>query len=121
MNDTTHFAKVSPATGRYVVECDGLIIADTTHAIQLTESYHSKEMNPVIYVPRQDVNSNYLVATNKSTFCPIKGEANYYALQTETCTVDQIAWSYQLPMKPLESIKDYLAFYLDRATLAHYE
>ncbi|MFT7129472.1 MAG: hypothetical protein ACI89U_001588 [Gammaproteobacteria bacterium] len=121
MNNTTHFAKVSPATGRYVVECNGLIIADTTQAIQLSESYHSKIMNPVIYFPRQSVNSSYLVATNKSTLCPIKGEANYYALQTETCSIDQIAWSYQLPMKPLEPIAAYLAFYLDKTTLSHYD
>lgn len=119
MKNATHFANVSPATGRYTVECDGLIIADTTQAIQLSESYQSKTMNPAIYFPPQDVSSKYLVAVGKRTFCPIKGQANYYALRASTHSVDQIAWSYQSPMKPLEPITAYLAFYLDKVTLSH--
>lgn len=121
MENATHFAKISPATGRYTIECSGLIIADTRQAIQLSEYYQSKSMNPVIYIPPQDVNLNYLAAIDKQTFCPIKGEAHYYALHTPTHAVDKIAWSYQTPMKPLEPITAYLAFYLDKIKLSHYD
>ncbi len=121
MNDVSHYAELAPATGRYTAEYEGQRIADTIQAVHLLETYHGKTMKPVLYVPPQDVNIKSLREMSNKTFCPIKGEANYYSLQTPEYSLDQVAWSYLTPMAPLEPITGYLAFYLDKITLTHHD
>lgn len=48
-----------------------------------------------------------------TTFCPVKGEASYFAVDGDEETADGI-WSYADPISPLEAVAGYVAFYSDR-------
>ena len=48
------------------------------------------------------------------THCPFKGDASYWSLSVEEKTVENAVWSYEKPIEEAESIKGYVAFYMDR-------
>ncbi len=63
-----------------------------------------------IYLPPADVNWDALVATDSSTLCPYKGEANYWRLAGVTGSED-VAWSYASPLPPAAEMAGYVCFY----------
>ena len=56
-------------------------------------------------------------ATEHSTYCPFKGHANYWSLQTKGATEDNLVWGYADPYPEVAGLKGYVAFYADRTTL----
>lgn len=88
----------------------GKVIADTTHALRLTEAGYP----PVFYVPRNDADMSLLKPTAHASHCPYKGDASYYSIQTGGRSADNAVWSYQQPYPAVKAIKDHLAFYRDR-------
>ena len=52
------------------------MIADTEHSLTLRESTYP----PVEYVPLEDVEASLLLASEHTSYCPFKGEANYYSI-----------------------------------------
>ncbi len=108
-----HFAEIDPATDIISVAAleGGAAIATSENALKLTEYYKGKILPPVFYIPRADIDFSKLVKNeDRSTHCPIKGEASYYSLQTEDGLIENIAWSYEDPLDHVAEIKDHLAF-----------
>lgn len=95
------------AEGTWVVRAGGAVIAETKHAIELTEG----DLPPVIYFPREDIAMAFLDKTDHSTHCPWKGDASYYSIVTKSQTLENAAWSYEAPLEGAEAIKGCLAFY----------
>ena len=62
---------------RVRVTADGVVIADTTHALTLKEASYPA----VQYVPRGDANMALLARTDRVTHCPYKGDANYFSIR----------------------------------------
>ena len=93
-------------------------IATSTQALVIKESMHKA----VYYLPRQDVNLSLFTKTRHSTYCPFKGHASYWTLNSETADADHtgenIVWSYETPYPEVAGLKDYLSFYIDRTRLA---
>ncbi|MCP4379123.1 MAG: DUF427 domain-containing protein, partial [bacterium] len=50
-------------------------------------------------------------------YCPFKGNAAHYSLQSNDLCVNNIMWSYQDPLPEAAHIGDYVAFYADRVKL----
>ena len=85
----------------------GAVLAESDAALELREGDYPE----VIYFPRKDIAMAFLDASDATSHCPHKGDANYYDVVTKSQTLKGAAWSYQAPKEPVAEIKDYLAFY----------
>jgi len=88
----------------------GQTIADTTRALTLREAGYA----PVYYIPRADVAMNLLKATAHASYCPYKGDANYFSIEAGGRNAENAVWSYEQPYPAMNEIKEYLAFYPSR-------
>ena len=107
--------RVEPTGKRIRVIFNGVVIADTTHALRVLETSHP----PSYYIPQADINMDYLQATRSRTFCEYKGGASYWTIQVGERTSEDAAWSYANPNQGYEAIKDHLAFYVSRVDEAY--
>jgi uncharacterized protein (DUF427 family) len=105
-----HPISVERNTGRVVVSVAGRVIADTREALTLREAHYA----PVQYIPRKDVDMTLLVPTQRTTYCPYKGDACYFSIPLGGERSIDAVWSYETPYEAVAEIKDYLAFYPDR-------
>ncbi len=105
-----HSIVIEPNPNRVVVSVAGREVADTRDALTLREAGYP----PVSYVPRQDVNMALLVRTDRTTYCPYKGDCAYFSIPAGGPRAVDAAWSYEAPFAAVTAIKDYLAFYPDR-------
>ena len=105
-----HPITVSPARGRVTVIAAGRTIADTRAALILKEAAYP----PVYYIPRKDVDMARLQRTTHQTYCPYKGECNYYSIPLGGERSVNAVWTYEAPYAAVAEIKDHLAFYPDR-------
>ncbi|MBX2853387.1 MAG: DUF427 domain-containing protein [Rhodobacteraceae bacterium] len=80
------------------------LLADTSNAIRLVEVGRSV-YDPVLYLPQQDL-ALALDRLDKSTHCPLKGDASYHALDGE-----EVAWSYDAPFDFAAQLRGLLAFW----------
>jgi uncharacterized protein (DUF427 family) len=99
--------RVEDSDRRIQVIFNGVVIADTQRARRVLETSHP----PVYYIPPEDVQLEYLTATDHTTFCEWKGQAAYYSITVGERTVANAAWFYPRPIATFASIKDYVAFY----------
>ena len=88
----------------------GDTIAETSSAIMLLEAGHG----PVYYFPRGAVRFDRLVPSNRSTHCPLKGDASYWSVAGGDERLEDIAWSYENPIAAFQSLKSHVAFYWER-------
>jgi len=95
---------------RIVVKLGGRTIADTRDALRLAEAAYPA----VFYIPRKDVDMSALTRTDRSTYCPYKGDASYFSIPAGGARTDNAVWSYEAPYPSVAKIKDHLAFYSDR-------
>jgi uncharacterized protein (DUF427 family) len=110
-----HPITINPTGARVVVRVNGEVVADTHDALQLQESTYSA----VQYIPLKDVARDRLARTDTSTYCPYKGDANYYSVTTAAgTTVDDVIWTYEEPYPAVAAIADHVAFYPDKAEVS---
>jgi uncharacterized protein (DUF427 family) len=105
-----HPITVTPARGRVTVIAAGRTMADTRAALILKEAAYP----PVYYIPRKDVDMARLQRTTHQTYCPYKGECNYYSIPLGGERSVNAVWTYEAPYAAVAEIKDHLAFYPDR-------
>jgi len=105
-----HPIAIEPNPARVVVTVAGRVVADTRAALTMHEGGHS----PVHYVPRSDVDMALLERTDHGSYCPYKGDCNYYSIPSGGERATNAVWTYEAPFAAVAAIKDYLAFYPDR-------
>ena len=76
---------------RVVVSVAGHAIADTRNAVTLREA----DYPPVQYIPREDVDLSQLERTHHATYCPYKGDCNYYSVPAGEKKSVNAVWSYE--------------------------
>ncbi len=114
MNQSTeHVAAAEPSTDEWVITRDGVEIGRSASVVLVTESYGGRALDPVPYVPIDDVSVTLVGPTGHSTHCPVKGDAIYYSVEGDEATNNGI-WSYPTPLSPLEPVAGHVAFYPDR-------
>ena len=95
---------------RIVVSVAGRVIADTRNALELREA----DYPPVQYIPREDVDLSQLKRTDHATYCPYKGDCNYYSIPAGGKKSANAVWTYENPYHAVGQIKGHVAFYPDR-------
>jgi uncharacterized protein (DUF427 family) len=74
--DPDHPISIQRNPARVVVSVAGRVIADTRNAFTLREAAYP----PVQYIPGEDVDFSQLERTDHITWCPYKGDCNYYSV-----------------------------------------
>jgi uncharacterized protein (DUF427 family) len=105
-----HPITVTPTAGRVVVTVDGAVVADSTSALTLQEANYPA----VQYIPREDVTIELLQRSDQLSYCPFKGDSNYFSIPLGGDRSVNAVWTYENPYPAVAEIKDHLAFYPDR-------
>ena len=105
-----HPITISSSGKRVRVTFADQVIADSTHALVLTEASYK----PVFYIPRADADMNLLKPSDHRTHCPYKGDASYFTIEAGGRHAENAVWSYEQPFPAMAEIKNYLAFYPNR-------
>jgi uncharacterized protein (DUF427 family) len=105
-----HPISIERNPARVVVSVAGRVIADSRNALTLREADYS----PVRYIPRADVDFSQLKRTNHDTYCPYKGDCNYYSVPSGGKKSVNAVWTYENPYPAVAQIKGHVAFYPDR-------
>ena len=118
-----HFMEFQWPGTRYVARFGNDTVAESSRVLKLCEvARHVYE--PMIYFPLDDVRTERLVATEKSTHCPLKGDTVYYDLVVEgggeaaPVREAEIGWRYAKPFDFADKLKDYVAFDPRKVTLS---
>lgn len=107
-----HPITVAPTGGHVTVRVNGETVADTDRALTLQEAAYP----PVQYIPRDDVAEEKLRPSDTQTYCPFKGDADYFHVVTEAgATVEDAVWTYEKPYPAVGEIAGHVAFYPDKA------
>ena len=102
-----HPITITAKSGRVRVLVAGRIVADTRRALVLEETVYK----PVFYIPREDADMSLLVPSEHRTYCPYKGEAEYFSVRIGGRIAHDAAWSYPRPYPAMSEIAGRLAFY----------
>jgi uncharacterized protein (DUF427 family) len=105
-----HPISIERNPARVVVSVAGQVIANTRNALTLRES----DYRPVQYIPREDVDLSLLERTDHVTYCPYKGDCNYYSVSVGGKKSVNAVWTYENPYPAVGQIKGHVAFYPDR-------
>ena len=105
-----HPISIEHSSARVVVSVAGRVIADSRNALTLREAAYP----PVQYIPREDVDFSQLERTGHVTYCPYKGDCNYYSVPAGGKKSVNAVWSYEDPFPAVAEIKGHVAFYPDR-------
>jgi len=110
--DATHPIAISPTGAHVTVRVGGVTVAESDNALSLAEASY-----PVVqYIPIADVDQSLLRRTDSQTYCPYKGDASYYSVQTpDGQTETDLIWTYEQPYEAVAEIAGHVAFYAGRA------
>ena len=89
-----HTITTTPATAHVVVTLGGEKIAETDRPVLLDET----GLPTRYYLPREDVRTDLLRATDLHTTCPFKGEASYWSAEVGGEVFNDLVWSYETPI-----------------------
>lgn len=109
-----HPITVTPTAGTVVVRAGGQVIAESTGAVTLQESTYPA----VHYLPLADVDPAVLRPSTTQTYCPYKGDATYFSVETGEGTIDDAIWRYEQPYPAVAEIAGKVAFYANKVDIA---
>jgi len=112
--DGGHFMAIKPVARRIRIYRGDRLIADTLDAVRVMEVF-GKVYDPVVYVPPGDLKEP-LQSVDKSTQCPLKGEAAYFAFDGE-----EIGWAYPDPFEFSKALAGRHAFWPDKVRIVEGE
>ncbi len=108
-----HPITITHAGSHVVVRKGDAVIARTDQALALAEASYPL----VYYIPRADVDMERLEASDRTSFCPFKGDATYFSIKTREGVVDDAVWTYEDPFPACAEIAGHLAFYADKVSI----
>ncbi len=114
-----HKVELRPSHQRVRVVYQGAVIADTRDAIIVHESNY----DPVAYIPRSDVRSEFLKASARETHCPFKGYASYWSIELDGKVAENAAWAYPRSYEEVSELADRIAFdrrFLDEVIISEH-
>lgn len=107
-----HFMVLKPVNRRTRISFRDRLLAETTGAFCLIE-IGRKAHDPVFYVPGQDL-VVALDEIDKTTHCPLKGDASYYGVDGE-----EVGWAYLDPFDFAAALTGLYAFWASKVRIEH--
>ena len=104
--DPYHRVDVHASSRAVVVRAGGVEIARSSSPTMVFET----GTPPRAYVPREDVGRGALVASDARSACPYKGEARYWSVAVDGRVLEDVAWSYDAPLREAEAIAGLVSF-----------
>ncbi|KAJ4985046.1 hypothetical protein SVAN01_09489 [Stagonosporopsis vannaccii] len=83
----------------------------TVNGVEVARSSTWEVVDGNIYFPPDSITQSHFSPTSTTTHCPYKGDAAYYTVTTNKTEIQDAAWYYPAPIKGMEKIKGYVAFY----------
>ena len=108
-----HTITITPAERHIEVSVGGQQLAASDRALRLDET----GLPARYYLPREDVRTDLLHPTAKTTTCPYKGQASYWSAQVGSEVYQDLVWSYETPIPAAEQIAGLMCFYNERVEL----
>ena len=105
-----HPITIEPNPRRIQVSVGGCVVADTRAGLILREA----DYPPVHYIPRGDVDLSLLERTEHRTWCPYKGDCNYFSIPIGGERSRNAVWTYETPHAAVAGIREHVAFYPGR-------
>jgi uncharacterized protein (DUF427 family) len=102
-----HLLYLEPSPKRIRIVFAGETIADSRKAKLLFETAHL----PVYYLPREDVRQDLLEPTDRSSHCPVKGDASYWSVVVGDRRAENAVWGYPAPLTSSSWLLGHQAFY----------
>jgi len=99
-----------PSERRVRIELAGVTIVDSARALRVLEASHP----PTIYVPPDDVATEYVHPGRGRSLCEWKGTARYVDLVVGDRREEGAAWLYPDPVPAYAALRDHLCFYPSR-------
>jgi uncharacterized protein (DUF427 family) len=96
-----------------VVELDGVTLAESRRPRILFET----GLRPRYYLPRTDLRTDLLRASDTVTQCPYKGTANYWHAVIGDTVHEDLVWCYRSPLPESQKIAGLVCFYDERVDL----
>ncbi|WP_269585740.1 DUF427 domain-containing protein [Roseibium sp. Sym1] len=103
-DNPAHLMVIRDVPRRIRIYHGAALLADSTHALRVLEIGKSF-YDPMIYVPEADLKTK-LGHVDRTTFCPIKGEASYVSHDG-----DEIGWVYRTPVAMAGQLEGHHAFW----------
>jgi len=105
--------RIEPDGRRVRVVHRGIVVADTTRALRVLETWSP----PTFYLPRVDLSPEVRLepAPGATSHCEWKGAATYWSIAVGDGVIGPAAaWSYEDPTPAFSSIAGHVAFYASR-------
>lgn len=113
-DNPAHLMVIKDVPRRIRIYQGASLLADSHHALRVLEIGKSF-YDPVIYVPQADLKTR-LGFVDKSSHCPIKGEASYVSHDGE-----EIGWVYKTPVPMAAKLAYCYAFWPSKVRLVEGE
>ncbi|MEM6665713.1 MAG: DUF427 domain-containing protein [Pseudomonadota bacterium] len=110
-----HLMRLKMAGRRVRVVQGDTVLADSDAATRVMEVGRDF-LDPVFYIPPDDLTAALTPIPGKTTFCPLKGDASYFAAPGGPADV-AVAWTYAEPLPHAAALKGLVAFYADQVTV----
>ena len=107
--DPFHRIDILQSSRNVRIEHRGVVLAESTEPSLLFETLLPMRC----YLPREDVIVPLESSTALST-CAYKGHARYFSCAAAEDRLEDIAWSYESPLREAEQIRGLIAFYGER-------
>ncbi len=108
-----HNITIIPANRHIEVRVGGQKLAESDRAMRLDET----GLPARYYMPREDVRTDLLRPTARTTTCPFKGQASYWSAQVGGELHKNLVWSYETPIPAAGQIAGLMCFYNERVEL----
>tara|TARA_Y100001934_G_scaffold257216_1_gene326044 strand:+ start:428 stop:850 length:423 start_codon:yes stop_codon:yes gene_type:complete len=108
-SEPRHFMRVIECSNQVTATLDGLELANSRRALKVKEVGFDI-YDTVFYFPREDVSMARLSKNEKTTHCPLKGDTEYFDIQTDDGQKENLAWSYDRTIGIADVIKNYIGF-----------
>ena len=110
-SNPNHLMVVRPVGRTVRVYAGDTLIAESRDALRVMEVGKTL-YDPMVYVPASDIAVD-LAPVDKSTHCPLKGDASYASLDDE-----EIAWTYDRPLDASKILAGHCAFWPNKVRIS---
>jgi uncharacterized protein (DUF427 family) len=108
--DPHHRVDVRPSSREVRVVFNGETVALTRRGLFLFETGLATRY----YIPPEDVRTEFLVGSRRTSTCPYKGQASYWSVRVGDRTAEDAVWAYLDPLPECPRIKGHYCFYPEK-------